>query len=82
MIRYLMVLTWFLSNGWTQSLVFKDVADNQLLNFIHDHGGTGEKYYIETMGSGVCLFDYIMMGISIPIFFKGLLYQGGIRKLF
>ena len=75
MIRYLMVLTWLLSYGWTQSLVFKDVADNQLLNFIHDHGGTGEKYYMETMGSGVCLFDYdndgdldvyFLQGASLP----------------
>ena len=39
MIRYLMVLAWLLSIGWAQSLVFKDVADNQLLNFVHDHGG-------------------------------------------
>jgi len=71
MIRYLLVLTWFLSNGWTQSLVFKDVADNQLLNFIHDHGGTGEKYYIETMGSGVCLFDYDNDGDLDSYFLQG-----------
>ena len=71
MIRYLMVLTWLLSNGWTQSLVFKDVADNQLLNFIHDHGGTGEKYYVETMGSGVCLFDYDNDGDLDAYFLQG-----------
>ena len=66
-----MVLTWLLSNGWTQSLVFKDVADNQLLNFIHDHGGTGEKYYVETMGSGVCLFDYDNDGDLDAYFLQG-----------
>ena len=94
MIRYLMVLTWLLSNGWTQSLVFKDVADNQLLNFIHDHGGTGEKYYVETMGSGVCLFDYdndgdldayFLQGASLPgwdkeIILENKLYRNDGRK--
>ena len=81
MIRYLMVLTWFLSNGWTQSLVFKDVADNQLLNFIHDHGGTGEKYYIETMGSGVCLFDYDNDGDLDSYFLQGSSLPGWDKKI-
>ncbi len=71
MIRYLMVLAWLLSIGWAQSLVFKDVADNQLLNFVHDHGGTGEKYYVETMGSGVCLFDYDNDGDLDAYFLQG-----------
>jgi len=89
MIRYLMVLTWFLSNGWTQSLVFKDVADNQLLNFVHDHGGTGEKYYIETMGSGVCLFDYdndgdldvyFLQGASLPGWDKDIILENKLYR--
>jgi len=66
-----MVLAWLLSIGWAQSLVFKDVADNQLLNFVHDHGGTGEKYYVETMGSGVCLFDYDNDGDLDAYFLQG-----------
>ena len=41
-----------------QSYVFDDVAQDQGLDFIHDHGGSGEKYYVETMGSGVCLLDF------------------------
>ena len=94
MIRYLMVLAWLLSIGWAQSLVFKDVADNQLLNFVHDHGGTGEKYYVETMGSGVCLFDYdndgdldayFLQGASLPgwdkeIILENKLYRNDGRK--
>ncbi len=81
MIRYLMVLAWLLSNGWTQSLVFKDVADNQLLNFVHDHGGTGEKYYIETMGSGVCLFDYDNDGDLDAYFLQGASLPGWDKKI-
>ncbi len=37
---------------------FMDQAESQGLIFQHDHGGSGEKYYVETMGSGVCLLDY------------------------
>jgi len=81
MIRYLMVLVWLLSNGWTQSLVFKDVADNQLLNFVHDHGGTGEKYYMETMGSGVCLFDYDNDGDLDAYFLQGSSLPGWDKKI-
>jgi hypothetical protein len=76
-----MVLTWLLSNGWTQSLIFKDVADNQLLNFVHDHGGTGEKYYIETMGSGVCLFDYDNDGDLDTYFLQGASLPGWDKEI-
>jgi len=84
-----MVLAWLLSNGWTQSLVFKDDADNQLLNFVHDHGGTGEKYYIETMGSGVCLFDYdndgdldvyFLQGASLPGWDKEIILENKLYR--
>ena len=56
-IRFIIVLG-VLSIGWTESVQFKDIADKQLLNFVHDHGGSGEYYYIEAMGSGICIFDY------------------------
>ena len=39
-------------------ITFIDESDSQQLFFIHDNGGSGEKYYNETMGSGVCLLDY------------------------
>ena len=41
-----------------QRISFKDVAVERDLDFIHDHGGSGEKFYPETMGSGCALFDY------------------------
>ena len=76
-----MVLAWLLSIGWSQSLVFKNVADNQLLNFVHDHGGTGEKYYMETMGSGGCLFDYDNDGDLDAYFLQGSSLPGWDRKI-
>ena len=76
-----MVLTWLLSNAWTQPLVFKDVSDNQLLNFVHDHGGTGEYYYIESMGSGVCLFDYDNDGDLDAYFLQGASLPGGDKEI-
>lgn len=41
-----------------QPFSYTDLAKVQGLNFVHDHGGSGEKYYVETMGSGVCLLDF------------------------
>jgi hypothetical protein len=49
----------FLTNTlFTQSFDFVDQAGRNGLEFDHDHGGSGEKFYVETMGSGVCLLDY------------------------
>lgn len=41
-----------------QKLSFRDVAEERGLDFVHDHGGTDQKFYVETMGSGCCLLDY------------------------
>ena len=81
MIRYLVVLAFYLSSGWAQSLVFIDIANDQLLNFVHDHGGTGEKYYMETMGSGVCLFDYDNDGDLDAYFLQGAPLPGWNKKI-
>ncbi|HVS62280.1 MAG TPA: CRTAC1 family protein [Thermoanaerobaculia bacterium] len=37
---------------------FADVAERWGIEFRHRHGGTGEFYMPETMGSGVVLFDF------------------------
>lgn len=55
---FLFFIVCLLSSGITQTLEFNDLAEEQLLDFLHDHGGSGEYYYIESMGSGICLFDY------------------------
>src|SRR5262245_28547089 len=39
-------------------IVFKDVTASSGIAFRHVHGGSGQKYYVETMGSGACWFDY------------------------
>ncbi len=37
---------------------FVEAADDVGLLFDHHHGGTGERYLVETMGSGVATVDY------------------------
>jgi enediyne biosynthesis protein E4 len=39
-------------------LRFVDVSAAAGINFLHRTGAAGTKYLIETMGSGVCAFDY------------------------
>jgi hypothetical protein len=39
-------------------LGFEDVTQSAGIAFAHRHGGSGKKYLIETMGSGVCAIDY------------------------
>ncbi len=37
---------------------FVDVTASSGIGFRHIHGGTGKKYFVETMGSGGAFFDY------------------------
>ncbi len=37
---------------------FREVQDDRGIDFVHRHGGTGNKYFMETMGSGAGLFDF------------------------
>ena len=48
----------FSTSASSQKLEFKDLSQEQLLDFYHDHGGAGQYFYVESMGSGVCLIDY------------------------
>lgn len=52
----MLIFPWEITIG--NDIKFIDVAIPQGLTFEHDHGGSGERYYIETIGPGVCLFDY------------------------
>jgi len=52
----MLVFPWEITIG--NDIKFIDVAIPQGLSFEHDHGGSGDRYYVETIGSGVCLFDY------------------------
>ena len=51
-----------------QNISFKEMAVEMGLNFVHDHGGTDQKFYVETMGSGCALLDYDNDG-DLDIFF-------------
>lgn len=42
----------------SSSIRFEDVTSAAGITFVHSHGGTGEKYMMETLGSGVCLLDF------------------------
>ncbi|HKY33273.1 MAG TPA: CRTAC1 family protein, partial [Candidatus Polarisedimenticolia bacterium] len=39
-------------------ITFTDVTREAGIAFRHVHGGSGEKHYVETMGSGACWFDH------------------------
>ncbi len=41
----------------TAGIVFEDVTSAAGISFRHVNGASGEKYYVETMGSGACWFD-------------------------
>ncbi len=41
---------------------FTDVTEKAGIRFVHVNGASGEKYYIETMGSGACWIDYDLDG--------------------
>ena len=42
----------------TTPITFADVVRPAGIDFVHINGSSGRFYYVESMGSGVCLFDY------------------------
>ena len=56
------LLACLVAAGWTlgqetSSVVFSDMAAEAGVDFVHSHGGSGNYYSVETMGSGVALAD-------------------------
>ena len=49
----------------------KNYAKNTSLNFRHDHGGSDQYYYVESIGAGACVFDYDGDGILDVYFPQG-----------
>jgi hypothetical protein len=51
--------------------VFRDVAESWGLAFRHHHGGTGQRYMVETMVGGVAILDYDEDGDEDVFFVDG-----------
>ena len=58
MIRLILFTQFLFQLLFADGINFKDESQTQRLIFNHDHGGSGQKFYVETMGSGVCILDY------------------------
>jgi len=59
------------SGAGTQALRFREVSSDWGLEFRHHHGGSGKYYMVETMGSGVVLFDFDNDGDTDVFFVDG-----------
>lgn len=59
-IAFLLLLTLFIipSVNGEQSVTFTDVTEENGVTFRHEDGRSYKKYFVETLGSGVALFDY------------------------
>ena len=57
-------------------LRFQEVSEAWGLDFRHHHGGSGEYYMVETMGSGVAVFDYDGDGDQDVFFVDGAALPG------
>ncbi len=55
---FLLVVMWMFHLHAAAEIRFAEVSDAWGIDFHHHHGGTGDFYMIETMGSGVVIFDY------------------------
>ena len=64
-----------------QDIKLKDQAKNRSLNFTHDHGGSGKYYYVESMGAGICVFDYDNDGDLDAYFPQGSPLPGWDKKI-
>jgi enediyne biosynthesis protein E4 len=61
-------------------LLFEDVAAKSGIDFVHETGAYGEKLLPETMGPGVCLFDYDGDGDDDLYFTNGTYWPGHEKK--
>ncbi len=64
----------------TAGILFRETAAAWGIDFEHHHGGAGEFYLIETMGSGVVAFDYDGDGDDDLLFVQSGELEGGERR--
>ena len=49
---------WLAFSAGPAPVRYVEVTKAAGIDFVHQHGGTGRKYYIETTAAGLCFFDY------------------------
>jgi len=59
---------------------FDSVGPQRGIDFLHDHGGSGQRYMVETMGSGLGWIDYDGDGWSDLYFAQGQATPGALRS--
>ncbi len=59
---------------------FRETAGEWGIDFRHHHGGTGELYLIETMGSGVVAWDFDVDGDDDLLFVQSGELEGGDKR--
>src|SRR5437763_2603682 len=53
-----LLVSWFLPAAPPSTISFEDITAKSGIRFSAENGASPEKFMIETMGSGVGLFDY------------------------
>ena len=71
--------------GQPEGARFEDVTSEAGITFRHVNGATGQKYILETLGAGVCVFDYDGDGLQDIYFVQsgrlpGFTPQGPLRS--
>jgi len=66
----------FASSGPAPRVRFEDATTQAGLTFRHVNGASGRKYMLETLGSGVCVFDYDGDGLQDIFFVQSGLLPG------
>ena len=78
--QFLSVLLFLISISFAREISLKNYAKQTSLNFRHDHGGSDQYYYVESIGAGVCVFDYDGDGILDVYFPQGAPLPGWNKK--
>ena len=78
--HFLSVLPFFISLSFAREISLKNYAKQTSLSFRHDHGGSDQYYYVESIGAGVCVFDYDGDGILDVYFPQGAPLPGWNKK--
>jgi len=68
---WLCLALWALASAAVAQIQFREVSEAWGLDFRHHHGGSGEKYMVETMVGGLAFLDYDGDGDEDVLFVDG-----------